>query len=228
MKKAKKILALLLCAVLLIGASVAGTLAYLTFQTNEVTNTFTIGKVDLGDQYNSGLDEADVNEYGEKLYVSGGSLVTEAELADGEARVLAPRVKENGYKLIPGHSYTKDPQIHILKGSEPCYLFVKVENGIKDIEDGTTIAAQMATNGWQQLTVDSTDIENVFYQEDPVDARDAQTDVDVFGSFTLKNDANVAGYENAEITIVAYAIQADGFNSAAEAWSTAPTTWSVP
>ena len=58
MKKAKKILALLLCAVLLIGASVAGTLAYLTFQTNEVKNTFSVGKVNLGDQYNSGLVNA--------------------------------------------------------------------------------------------------------------------------------------------------------------------------
>ena len=46
MKNAKKILALLLCAVLLVGASVAGTLAYLTDK-HDVTNTFTVGKVDI-------------------------------------------------------------------------------------------------------------------------------------------------------------------------------------
>lgn len=40
MKKAKKILALLLCAVLLVCATVAGTLAYLEAKTSTVTNTF--------------------------------------------------------------------------------------------------------------------------------------------------------------------------------------------
>lgn len=44
MKKAKKIVALLLCILLLIGASIAGTVAYLT-DTKAVTNTFTVGKV---------------------------------------------------------------------------------------------------------------------------------------------------------------------------------------
>lgn len=46
MKNVKKILALMLCAVLLIGASVAGTLAYLTSQ-DEVQNTFTVGNVTI-------------------------------------------------------------------------------------------------------------------------------------------------------------------------------------
>lgn len=40
MKKAKKILALLLCAVLLVCATIAGTLAYLKANTTTVTNTF--------------------------------------------------------------------------------------------------------------------------------------------------------------------------------------------
>lgn len=46
MKKVKKIVALLLCAFLLTGASVAGTLAYLT-STDVATNTFTVGKVNI-------------------------------------------------------------------------------------------------------------------------------------------------------------------------------------
>ena len=44
MKKAKKVLLLVLCALLLVGASVAGTVAYLTSQ-DEVVNTFTVGQV---------------------------------------------------------------------------------------------------------------------------------------------------------------------------------------
>ena len=43
-KKAKKVVALLLCAVLLVVGSVTGTMAYLTAN-DTVTNTFTVGKV---------------------------------------------------------------------------------------------------------------------------------------------------------------------------------------
>jgi len=46
MKKATKILALLLCAVLLVVASVGGTLAYLISRDN-VSNTFTVGDVNI-------------------------------------------------------------------------------------------------------------------------------------------------------------------------------------
>ena len=56
MKKSKAIL-MALCAVLLVAASVMGTLAYLT-STDTVTNTFTVGNVQIK------LDEAKVNEEG--------------------------------------------------------------------------------------------------------------------------------------------------------------------
>ena len=77
MKKAKKVVALLLCAVLLVVGSVTGTMAYLTSQ-DEVVNTFTVGKVAIT------LDEAVVNEYG----VAAGGRTSET----------------NDYKLIPGSS----------------------------------------------------------------------------------------------------------------------------
>lgn len=217
MKKAKEIVALLLCAVLLIGASVAGTLAYLTAQTS-VTNTFTVGSVKFDAE--NALDESDVNEYGEQLYVS--KVGTDPVVKDDEnaTDTLAPRVNANEYKLIPGHFYTKDPQIHILKGSEDCYLFVKVDNGIADIEDGTnTIAAQLDANGWKQLKVNGTDVPNVYCKVDPVETEaDKNNDIDVFGSFTIATNADVSTYGNAKIVITAYAVQADGFDSAAEAW----------
>ena len=55
MKKAKKALALVLCAVLLVAGSVMGTMAYLTSK-DEVVNTFTVGKVGIT------LDEEDVDD----------------------------------------------------------------------------------------------------------------------------------------------------------------------
>ena len=46
MKNAKKVLLLALCAILLVGATIAGTVAYLTSQKTD-TYTFTVGKVSI-------------------------------------------------------------------------------------------------------------------------------------------------------------------------------------
>ena len=126
MRTKTKALVTALCAVLLVVASVMGTMAYLTSQ-DTVTNTFTIGKVAIT------LDEAKVDEYG----------VVDAT-ADS-------RVKANTYKLIPGHNYTKDPTVHVDANSESCWLFVKLQNGLNPIVDNTTIEAQMVANGWTVL-----------------------------------------------------------------------------
>ena len=47
MKKARNVLLLLLCAALLVGATVMGTLAYLKSTTETITNTFTVGNVTI-------------------------------------------------------------------------------------------------------------------------------------------------------------------------------------
>lgn len=184
------------CAALLICLSVGMTLAYLT-STDVVTNTFTVGRVDIT------LDEAKVDAY-------------------GTVDTTAARVTGNAYKLVPGHTYTKDPVVHVTEGSEPCYLFVKVENGIEDIEvTGSTMAEQMATNGWTLVT----GTENVYAYNTTVNALDATAPVDVavFTSFTLAEDAEVGEYANAQVVITAYAIQADGFDgmTADEIWAAA-------
>jgi predicted ribosomally synthesized peptide with SipW-like signal peptide len=109
-KKAKKVVALLLCAVLLVVGSVTGTMAYLTSQ-DSVTNTFTVGKVAIT------LDEALVDEYGKPMRVDSGSKVYVTLVAD------ADRVDANTYKLIPSNTYVKDPTIHVDPNSESCFVF---------------------------------------------------------------------------------------------------------
>lgn len=202
MKRAKKIVALLLCAVLLIGASVAGTLAFLTSKAT-VTNSFTVGKVVLGEDGKAGLDEAKVDEY-------------------GVAVTPASRVTENTYKLIPGHTYTKDPTVHVGANSEACWLFVKVENGIANIEADTAtgedpytkIADQITTtNGWTKLNSET----NVYYKE-AAKTDDTGADYIVFRNFRLATNADVSDYASAKITVTAYAIQKDGL-TVAEAWT---------
>ena len=87
MKKFKALL-VVACALLLVAASVFGTMAYLT-STDTVTNTFTVGKVKIT------LDEAQVNTDGKPIKKDGTIVQNAAE---------AERVKKNSYKLLPGHS----------------------------------------------------------------------------------------------------------------------------
>ena len=210
MKKAKKVVALALCAVMLVVGSVAGTMAYLTSSTDAVTNKFTVGNVAIT------LDETDVTVYGVK---------------DTDERV-----KANEYKLVPGHTYVKDPTVHVAANSEDCFLFVKVVDGLAAIEDETTIASQMAAKGWNPLYVtdaagNSVAVENVYYYKDKVLASTTVQDFVVFENFKLKGDADVSTYATTNntasvITIDAYAIQADGFAGPGAAWTAAPTSWS--
>ena len=190
MKRKKKVFVTVLCAAALVVASVLGTMAYLTSQTETVTNTFTVGNVAIT------LDETDVTPMGVK---------------DTDARVQG-----NEYKLIPGHTYTKDPTVHVTAGSEDSWLFVKVVDEIAGIEADTTVAAQMAANGWTAVEGET----NVYAYKATVTSGQ---DIKVFENFTIKGDAAVADYADKTITIEAYAIQADGFTTAADAWKAAPT-----
>ena len=92
----KKILLVGLMVVLVAAVSVGLTVAFLTSQ-DQAVNTFTVGDVQIT------LDEAAVDENGE--------LIPNAD-----------RVKANTYKLIPNHSYVKDPIVTVLEGSEDCYF----------------------------------------------------------------------------------------------------------
>ncbi len=191
MKTKTKALVLSLCAVLLVAVSVFTTIAYLQSR-DEVNNTFTVGKVKIT------LDEATVDQYG---------------VIDEDAE----RVQKNTYKLIPGHLYTKDPTVHFQAGSEASYLFVKVENGLADIEDVTKIADQITTNGWTVLNSETET--GVYYKKVDANNTDAAVDYKVFNTFKLKSDANVEGYGSKTIKVTAYAIQADGFDDATAAWA---------
>lgn len=205
MKKAKKALLLVLCAILLVGATVAGTVAYLTSTTKTVENTFSVGQVNIT------LAETKVDVYGVKLTGNAAGTTNQGQ----------------AYKMLPGHEYVKDPTITVTSGSEPCWLFVKVENGISAYEATTnTIASQLTANGWTVVSGQS----NVYYHA-VVDAREAAQTVKVFEKFVIADNAeNVTGWssvtsENTKVSVTAYAIQSDGFADAATAWDALnPTT----
>lgn len=193
MKTKRKALLLSLCAVLLVVASVMGTMAYLTSTTGEVKNTFIVGNAVA-----ITLDEADTDNNG--VEITG-----------------AKRVTENEYKLMPGHSYVKDPTVHVDATSEDCYVFITVSNGISGIEstaDGyKNIANQILGNNWKLVNADL----GLYVYAKPDDQKTvakAGENLVVFNNFTVKSDAKIGdleGVKNANITIKAYAVQVDGF-----------------
>ena len=209
MKTRNKALPLTLCAVLLVAASVLGTMAYLT-SNDEVVNTFSVGSVAIK------LDEAKANP--------DGSLVPNAE-----------RVKANSYKLIPGHTYNKDPMVTVLKGSESSYIKMTVtftkaaqldEIFAPNGADMTRIFNGYDRTNWiakgnTENAADNTRTYEFWYKE-AVAAPDADVALDaLFDSITvpgsITND-QLKAIEGMTITVNAYAIQADGFTNAAEAW----------
>ena len=185
-KKILKALAVAVCAILLVVGSVAGTLAYLTSKTNPITNTFTAGNVSIT------MDEAKVTPYGVK---------------DGDTRV-----QTNEYKLIPGHTYLKDPTVYVDASSENCWIFVKIENGL-----GAAATLAMDNANWTRIA--GTD---VWYYNDVAEAGEKYTP---FTGFTLDTAADVNALATQSIVVTAYAIQADNLNSATDAWTAAPAEW---
>lgn len=239
MKTKSKALLLTLCAVLLIAASVLGTMAYLT-SSAEVKNTFTVGKVEIK------LDEDKVDEL--------GNVVSDN------------RVTANSYKLMPGNTYTKDPTVTVLNGSEESYVRMKVtfNNATKIIAlctdpefagDGPTgvenafplirmvnfVEANAAK--WDGIIPDNmVEMEDmllmpkyfaydetadtltyIFYYRETVTATTADVVLPVlFNSITVPEwvtGEQLAELNNFKITVVAEAIQAGSFADADDAWS---------
>lgn len=218
MKTAKKAMLMTLCAIILVVATVFGTMAYLT-STDEVVNTFTVGNVAIK------LDEAKVD-------------------TDGSPVTGAARVKENSYKLMPGHTYTKDPTIHVDAASEDCFIRAKVT--LTNAKEWIAIATKYADNKVENI-IKGTD-DNIWWVSQPAVDKTANT---VTYTFVYKNESHtdelgkriwtstdsndlvlfneiaipggltndeLAAVGSSKITVVAEAIQADGFANADEAW----------
>lgn len=248
-KTKTKALLMSLCAVLLVAASVLGTMAYLT-DSKDVKNTFTVGNVSID------LDEAKVNTDG-KAIDKKGNVVT--DLAKAE------RVAGNSYKLLPGHTYVKDPTVTVLTPSVDSYVRMKVtfnnadkiialctdpefegevtgvENAFPLIRMVNFVKANAAK--WDGIIPDNmVETEDMladakyfaydakadtltyyFYYTETVAAPAADVKLaTLFDSITVPQwvtGDQLAKLDGFQITAVAEAIQADGFTDAADAWA---------
>ena len=187
----KKSIALLMAMVMIVGMAIGGTTAYLSAKTEKVENTFTIGKVEIS------LDESKV---------------------DGDGKIIpgAERVLKNEYKLIPGNVYDKDPVVTVKAGSEPCYLYVKVEDNTPNVDFVLNL------DGWTALE----GAENVYYRE--VNALEAEKSFNLIkdNKITVSENLDAEGMKTAKdkIDFTAYAIQKANTGTAERAWEIIKTT----
>ena len=202
----KKILLVGLLVVLVAAVSVGLTVAFLTSQ-DQVTNTFTVGDVKIA------LDEAAVNE-------------------NGEAIEGAARVKANTYKLIPGHTYVKDPTVTVKAGSAESYvrMLVTVTNSsafdaVLPNADLRAIFGGYDDSKWTYVknteNADNTRTYEFRYHTTVTASADKAleplfTGITVPG--TLNND-QLKTLQGAQIIVEAEAIQADSFDNADAAWA---------
>lgn len=198
----KRLATLLVCAIVLVIGAASATMAYFTDKDSAV-NTFTVGKVDIS-----------LMEYQTEKNAEGKEVIKETTLTGFD------------YTLIPGNEYSKNPIVKVEAGSEPCWLFVTVDNQLKDvngknIEGEPTIESQMVANSWKKIdtiVVDGKTLD-VFAK---TGLGTAGTDYKVFSTFTIKGpnttNADIAACDDKEIKITAYAVQAQGFDTALAAW----------
>ena len=217
----KKTILTVLSFILVVVASIAGTMAYLT-DSESVANTFTVGQVDIV------LDETDVDENGKEI-------------------VGSDRVKENEYHLIPGQTYTKDPTITVQPNSEESYIrmIMTVHNAsaVQTIIDNHHLVDfSELIGGWNKETwvyegfsedTTANTISFEFRYKVPVGAENTAEELPALfetlivpsgvNGTELKNlyDPNGdANYEDGfKMVIVGHAIQEAGFADADAAWA---------
>ena len=201
-----KAVILLLAVVLLIGGAVGGTLAWLIASTNTVTNTFTVGDIDI-----------DLTET-----VNGQS-----------QSALTSAVTNDGFKMVPGTDLSKDPKVTVKANSEDCWLFIKVTaaNGVALSDQSTSndyITYTMA-DGWTAVP----NHVGVYYRKVTTSNADQSFEVLKNNQVHVLNTVTKAMMETAEtqkpsLVFTAYAIQSEGLKDTnGNAVTEAATAWGL-
>ena len=211
MTKKKKLLILIACECVLLFTMVTGTIAWLTHETQSITNTFTPSDINIT------LEETDAT--------------------DSDADSL---VDSWSKKMIPGATIKKDPVVTVAKNSESCYVFVKVDEDLGAwTADGVNFATYFeysvitGTDGWTTLSGET----GVYYRLVSTSDGDQPFQVLNENRVTVKNTVTKADMEklyaaNAKmptLKFTAYAIQSENLPYADNATDLqkAQTAWAV-
>ena len=144
--RSSKSLVLVLALVMLITATVGGTLAWLGDKTETVTNTFSASGIDI--------------KLEEHVYDPNEHKLTDA--------LVSTNNQNDNYVMVPGWTIPKDPTVTVLANSEPCYLFVQVEKS----ENFDTYMSYAIDTGWTQGKETDGVPTTVYYRK--VDTSDAE------------------------------------------------------
>ena len=139
----------------------------------------------------------------------------------GNINIKLKETTGENYKIIPGVNIKKDPYVEVTKGSEPCWLFVEVEQTGEFLNAVTFTVDKIV---WTPLTGHA----GVYYRE--ADASEAANNLTypilTDNTITVKDtltkaqiDALTGDNKTPLLKFTAYAVQKAGINTVADAWA---------
>lgn len=187
----KKLLVSVVAICLLVGGIVGGSFAFLLDKTQTVTNTFTIGDVNI--------------------------TLTETDTVKEDDGVNDKR----NYKMVPGLELAKDPKVSVEANSEPSWVFVKVEEvnnpstyldyKINTVAEGGVWTALDGVDGvyyYDYSAISTTKVDLAVLLGDKVTVKNTVT----------KDALDTINANKPQLKFSAYAIQKEGFTSAKAGW----------
>ena len=271
----KKLTAIFLCVALVAIAIVGASLAYFT-DTDEATNTFTVGNVKINliesryhRQGSGGTGDTSIpapaqNASGMKYISDGTKAFTDAEIQTDAETYMNDYLAVKGKNMVPGRNVVKCPYV-VNTGANDAYIRIRVmipsaaNNDFVDVKDGGVITNQWCSTafvngefidkkggGWDNSpAIDKASVTKdgvtydvyTFTRKEPLapgamtewnvwnfiginktaTAADIQTAIDTGAIKTFKTDSSVTLTLN--VLVEADAIQAEGFDDAAAAWT---------
>lgn len=205
----KKSLVMMFVSLGLVGTIMVGaTLAFFTDQTGAVTNTFSVGA------------NVDIELYENVTQTPSGNQVYVETTATDLTHV--PTNNGAAFKgMYPGLELDKAPFVELAAGSSDCFVRVTI-TGIDDLnnQDDPGFTVAFNTTDWTRVGGTGT-LDGIYeYNSKVVGAATPVATAPVFTSITY--DASNKEYPTdslADIVIKAYAVQADGFEDADEAFT---------
>jgi len=208
-----KTVSVLAAVVLLVGLTIGGTVAWIIDGSTQVINTFIYGDINIS------LEETDTGLD-----------------SDGDRNT-------NDYKMIPDTVISKNPVVTVYAGSEPCWLFVKLEKSggtaEYDFDDYLSYTVDVANSDdpvnpimWTEYTGHGLGAATkVYYIELPYEtaadtgyhvlAGDTVTVLDTVTKSMIQALGDGASATYPKLTITAYAVQHEEIAGPAEAWALA-------
>lgn len=239
MKNWKKMMAAGLAVGLVATISIAGTLAYLTAGedgTAKVTNTFVAAGsgqlIDPTDPDPIDPTDPDAPKTGFYLIEHKAELVNDADAENLKYELGTEVVTGNTYdRLLPGMVLEKDPKLTVnLQQGVDGYIFVKVKNSTSDLTVNINTEIWKEVTGLEEgaLATDGTETLYCYMgtaqkgrADKELDAVSILVDDQVSVAAELKGTTkDVSGnIDMGELEFTAYACQAEGFNTPAEAFN---------